>query len=167
MVGQKIKANKQVSTKGFQSKAGQINEYALIFFSALLVVLSFPKFSWSILAWVSLVPFFKSLEDKPARTRFRLGYLFGIVYNLGIFYWVTHSMRYYGGLDPFTSYSYPVAYGPLFGPLYRGLWLALGVIPFKGSFPPDLGPLDLGWPGIPAGPSINRLSLGIIRLFPI
>ena len=135
MVGQKIKASKQVGLKDFRSKSGRINEYVLICFSALLVVLSFPKFSWSILAWGSLVPFFKSLEDKPARTRFRLGYLFGIVYNLGIFYWVTHSMRYYGGLDPFTSYFVlllMVLYLALYTGAFGWLW---GLFPTKGLFP--------------------------------
>jgi apolipoprotein N-acyltransferase len=125
MIGQKIRANRDVSLTGFYYRGVQVKEIALILFSSLLVVLSFPKVSWSILAWVCLVPFFKSLENKPARTRFRLGFLFGLFYNLGIFYWVTHSMRYYGGLDPFTSYFIlllMVLYLALYTGAFSWLW---------------------------------------------
>ncbi len=117
-----------------QFKTEPILQYALILVSASLVVLAFPKVSWSFLAWGALVPFFKAIENKSARKRFKLGYFFGIFYSLGVFYWVTHSMRYYGGLDPITSYSILlllVLYLALYTGAFAWLW---GLIPSKGLF---------------------------------
>jgi apolipoprotein N-acyltransferase len=108
--------------------------YILILFSAILIVLSFPKFSWSFLAWVAFIPLLKALEDKPARQRFRLGYLTGILCSLGIFYWVTHSMHYYGGLNTLTSFSIlflMVLYLALYFGAFAWLW---GLNPPQGFF---------------------------------
>ncbi len=115
-------------------KKESLGTYLLILLSAILIVLSFPKFSWSFLAWVAFVPFLKALEDKPARQRFRLGYLTGILCCLGIFYWVTHSMRYYGGLNTITSFSIlflMVFYLALYFGAFAWLW---GLYPPKGFF---------------------------------
>jgi apolipoprotein N-acyltransferase len=115
-------------------KKEAINYYLLILFSAILIVLSFPKFSWSFLAWVALVPFLKALEGKPSGQKFRLGYLTGILCSLGIFYWVTHSMRHYGGLNTITSFSIlflMVFYLALYFGVFAWLW---GLYPTKGFF---------------------------------
>lgn len=85
------------------SNSGRL--FLLILISAILIVLSFPRVSWSFMAWVAFVPLFKALEGKPSWSRFRLGYLAGVPCSLGVFYWVTHSMRYYGGLNTVTSFS--------------------------------------------------------------
>lgn len=135
MIRKRIKTDAQIRLMGLHFEADRLGEYALILFSAILVVLSFPKISWSILAWISLVPFLKSLENKSGRTRFRVGYVFGIIFNLGIFYWVTHSMRHYGGLDPITSYCIlflMVLYLALYAGAFAWLW---GLFPSKGLFP--------------------------------
>ena len=115
-------------------KKDSLSTYLLILLSAILIVLSFPKFSWSFLAWVAFVPFLKALEDKTPRQRFRLGYLTGILCCLGIFYWVTHSMRYYGGLNTITSFSIlllMVFYLALYFGAFAWLW---GLYPPKGFF---------------------------------
>ncbi|HMK64588.1 MAG TPA: hypothetical protein VK564_02265, partial [Thermodesulfobacteriota bacterium] len=104
----------------------------LILFGSLLLILSFPKFSCSFLAWIALVPFFKLIENHSSGKRFRLGYIFGLVYSLGVFYWVTHSMHYYGGLDPFTSFGVlvmMVAYLALYTGAFAWAW---GLIPPRG-----------------------------------
>jgi apolipoprotein N-acyltransferase len=106
----------------------------LILSGALLIILSFPKFSWSYLAWVSFLPFYKLLENQRSGTRFRLGYIFGVVYSLGVFYWVTHSMRYYGGLGPLTSFGIlilMVFYLALYTGAFGWLW---GIVPSQGLF---------------------------------
>jgi apolipoprotein N-acyltransferase len=108
--------------------------YGLILLSSVLMILSFPKISWSFLAWVAFLPFFKSLEDKGAGKRFWLGYGCGFVSSLGIFYWVTHSMRYYGGLDTITSFSIlllMVLYLALYMAVFAWLW---GYFPHNGFF---------------------------------
>jgi apolipoprotein N-acyltransferase len=115
-------------------KKDSLGTYLLILPSAILIALSFPKFSWSILAWVAFVPFLKALEGKPARQRFRLGYLTGILCCLGIFYWVTHSMRHFGGLNAITSFSVlflMVFYLALYFGAFAWLW---GLYPPKGFF---------------------------------
>jgi apolipoprotein N-acyltransferase len=115
-------------------KKESVHDYLLILFSASLMVLSFPRFSWSLLAWVAMVPFLKALEGKPAGQRFRLGYLMGILSSLGIFYWVTHSMRHYGGLTPITSFSILfllVFYLALYFGVFAWLW---GLYPARGFF---------------------------------
>jgi apolipoprotein N-acyltransferase len=109
-------------------------QFLLILTSAVLIVFSFPRFSWSFLAWVALVPLFKALDEKPPGQRFRLGYLTGILCSLGIFYWVTHSMRHYGGLNPITSFSIlflMVFYLALYFGVFSWLW---GFYPAKGFF---------------------------------
>ena len=129
-------------------KKESLGTYLLIPLSAILIVLSFPKFSWSFLAWVAFVPFLKALEGKTARQRFRLGYLTGILCCLGIFYWVTHSMRYFGGLNAITSFSIlflMVFYLALY---YRGLCLAVGSVSPEGILFFILGPFSLGRVGI-------------------
>lgn len=109
-------------------------QFFLILTSAVLIILSFPKFSWSFLAWVALVPLFKALNDKTSGQRFRLGYLTGILSSLGIFYWVTYSMRHYGGLNILTSFSIlllMVLYLALYWGAFSWLW---GLYPPEGFF---------------------------------
>jgi apolipoprotein N-acyltransferase len=115
-------------------KKNRVGTLFLILSGALLLILSFPKVSFSFLAWISFLPFFKLLENQRAGKRFRLGYIFGMVYSLGVFYWVTHSMRYYGGLDPVTSFAILVLmvfYLALFTGAFAWLW---GLRPSKGLF---------------------------------
>lgn len=56
--------------------------------SAGLLLLSFPKFDLSILAWVGLVPLLVALEGKSLRRAFFLAYLAGLIAFLGISYWL-------------------------------------------------------------------------------
>ncbi len=115
-------------------------DYLLILVSALLIVLTFPRISWSFLVWVAFIPFLKVLEGKPARQRFRLGYLTGVLCSFGIFYWVTHSMHYYGGLDTLTSFSIlslMVFYLALYFGVFAWLW---GLYPPQGFFSLIWGP---------------------------
>lgn len=103
--------------------------------SAAALILSYPKPSWSLLAWVALIPFFITNEDSSSRERFRNGYLLGFLVSLGVFYWVTYSMRHYGHLDLATSVSmlvlmalYLAFYPAVFG------W-AWGFFQARGLFP--------------------------------
>lgn len=109
-------------------------QFLLLLSSAVLIVLSFPKISWSFLAWVALLPLFKALDNKTSGQRFRLGYLTGILCSFGVFYWVTHSMRHYGGLNTITSFSIlflMVLYLALYWGAFAWLW---GLYPPKGFF---------------------------------
>ncbi len=56
--------------------------------SAVLLILSFPKFDLSALAWVSLVPLLVALEGKSAKQAFVLSHLAGVVFFESLFYWM-------------------------------------------------------------------------------
>lgn len=119
----------------FPSIPTRIRPYVLLLFGAALLIPAFPKVSWSFLAWIAFLPFFKVLENSPAGQRFRQGMLFGIAYSLGVFYWVTYSMRHYGGLDWFTSLTIlllMVLYLALYTGAFAWLW---GFFPAQGLFP--------------------------------
>jgi apolipoprotein N-acyltransferase len=116
----------------FFNKRGQQLGYLLL--SAALLTLSFPKPSWSILSWIAFIPLFKALENQPARRRLALGYTMGFIYSLGVFYWVTHSMRFYGHLSLPISISMLVLlalYLALFPAVFGLLW---GLFPAGGLF---------------------------------
>ncbi|NQS99934.1 MAG: hypothetical protein HQ595_02525, partial [Candidatus Omnitrophica bacterium] len=57
-------------------------------FSALLLILSFPKPDLGFLAWVALVPWLFALQKKTPREAFLLSYLVGLLFFSGIVYWV-------------------------------------------------------------------------------
>ncbi len=73
--------------------------------SGVLLVLAFPKPDLWPVAWVALVPLFMSIEQKRPTEAFRYGYVFGVVLFFGTQYWISHSIRYYGGGGPLMSYS--------------------------------------------------------------
>ena len=149
----------------FFNKRGQQLGYLLL--SAALLTLSFPKTSWSFLAWIAFIPLFKALESQPARKRLALGYTMGFIYSLGVFYWVTHSMRYYGHLSAPISISMLVLLALVSGPVSSGLRITLGFIPGRRALLPDLGPGPLGRLGVSASRPALRFSLGFGRLQPV
>lgn len=58
--------------------------------SSILLILSFPDFNISILAWVSLVPLFFSINGKKPLTAFAVSYCAGVIFYLGTIYWLVH-----------------------------------------------------------------------------
>jgi apolipoprotein N-acyltransferase len=56
--------------------------------SAVLLLLSFPKFDLDFLAWISLVPLLIALERKGLKLAFILSYLTALIFFSGISYWV-------------------------------------------------------------------------------
>lgn len=66
------------------------------FLSAGLLVLSFPKFNLSFLAWIALVPVLSvCLDSKPKRS-FLLGIIFGVTFYCGLMYWLIPTFRVAG-----------------------------------------------------------------------
>lgn len=65
-------------------------EISLCILSAFLLILSFPRFNFEFLAWVGFVPLFLAIRDKPKIKAFLLSYLTGIIFWLGIIYWLVH-----------------------------------------------------------------------------
>jgi len=56
--------------------------------SGILLVLIFPKFNLSFLAWVALVPLFLAVEGRNLKESFNLGFLAGLISFMGILYWI-------------------------------------------------------------------------------
>src|SRR4051794_6948824 len=74
--------------------------------SVILLVLSFPNFEFSILAWVALIPLLIGLAGQPSkRQAFLLGWFVGTAFFFATCYWLTYSMIHYGGLPAWLSYS--------------------------------------------------------------
>lgn len=68
--------------------------------SGLAQVLVFPRFSWTWLAPLCLVPLLVSLREVPPKRRFLLGWLSGIVFWGGTCYWIYPVMRDYASIAP-------------------------------------------------------------------
>ncbi len=58
--------------------------------SSVLLILSFPSFNFSVLAWVGLVPLFFAVDGKKPSESFRSAYIAGLIFFLGTVYWLIH-----------------------------------------------------------------------------
>ncbi|MCX5680388.1 MAG: apolipoprotein N-acyltransferase, partial [Candidatus Omnitrophica bacterium] len=58
--------------------------------SSLLLILSFPNFNLSLLAWIAFVPLLFAIENAGPRKAFLLSYLCGALFFLGTIYWLIH-----------------------------------------------------------------------------
>ncbi|MGB9607499.1 MAG: apolipoprotein N-acyltransferase, partial [bacterium] len=61
--------------------------FLLICFSALLLVLAFPRAGFFPLAWFALVPFILSIKDKKPLKAFLFGWFFGFLFIAGLLHW--------------------------------------------------------------------------------
>jgi apolipoprotein N-acyltransferase len=75
------------------------NRIILAVLSGLLIFLSFPKYGFGLIAWVSFIPLFFALwKVTSLRQGLLLGFLSGIVGYIGIIYWITYVVVNYGYL---------------------------------------------------------------------
>jgi len=111
--------------------------------SGALLVLSFPKFEFSFLAWIALAPllFVITQPEQTLRRAFALGWVTGFVFFFFSCNWITHSMIQYGGMNVILAYAaaaFFTAITGFFPALFAlaitrvqkvfGLW-ALGLVP--------------------------------------
>jgi apolipoprotein N-acyltransferase len=73
---------------------GYLKDLVLTILSALLLVVSFPRFDLGFLAWVSLVPLFLAISGKSLRYGFFLSTGCGIFFITGIFDWILEVPNY-------------------------------------------------------------------------
>jgi apolipoprotein N-acyltransferase len=74
--------------------------------SAFLLLLSFPPFELSFLAWVALAPLLKVIADGvTVRRAFWLGWLMGIEFTFFAENWIAHSMTNFGQVLTVVAYS--------------------------------------------------------------
>src|SRR5215212_570569 len=80
-------------------------EWAAAAATAILLILSFPNFEFSFLAWIALAPLMFVVARRPAPLRaFILGWAAGTGFFYGSCYWLTYSMIHYGGLPAPLAY---------------------------------------------------------------
>jgi|SRR5579871_3469697 len=80
--------------------------FGLAILSALLLILTFPRFDLVWLAPFALVPLLMALGREPRPLwRFLLGYSAGIVYWFGVCYWIQGTLDQYGGMGAFGSWG--------------------------------------------------------------
>lgn len=82
--------------------------------SAVLLILSFPKFDLSALAWIGLVPLLLTIEGKGLKEAFVLSYVTGLLFTAGVFYWIW-------SVDAFNLIDYALL-GVVYSPQYVSLW---------------------------------------------
>jgi len=98
--------------------------------SGILLVLCFPRFDLSGLAWFSFVPLLFSLWKKNWRDSFIAGFVFGMAYFFGTIYWIYHSINHFGGIPFFASILvvlflcaylslFPALFAMLFAQVYK------------------------------------------------
>lgn len=74
--------------------------------SALLLILSFPPFEWSFLAWVALAPLLKVIAGGvTTRRAFWLGWLTGFEFTFFAENWIAHSMTHFGQMLTVIAYA--------------------------------------------------------------
>lgn len=80
--------------------------YLLAAATGILLVLLFPRFSWTALAPVALTPLLVAMarELRPMQ-RFLLGYLAGVIYWFGICYWIQAVLADHGGVGDWGGWA--------------------------------------------------------------
>lgn len=97
--------------------------------SGILLVLSFPKVDYNFLVWIALVPLLIALRDKTPFQALIAGLVTGVIYNIGILYWVTYVVVQYGYLPLYMGF-----FAMLLLSLYLSLYVAFfaaGVVFFR------------------------------------
>ncbi len=115
----RIEASPKLASESFNKKT-----YAWSALSGLLLFLSFPKYGSAALAWVALCPLLLALRNLKPAEAFRAGFVTGLIYNVGILYWINYVIAVYGNLP---------AYAGLAAMLLLATFLALFVGVFSAS----------------------------------
>ena len=99
--------------------------------TTLLLILSFPNFEFSVLAWIALVPLLFALGRRPDPLRaLILGWASGTVFFYATCYWLTYSMIHYGGLPTVGAYVLLLPGAVVIG-IFPGLALMLLALAIK------------------------------------
>lgn len=87
----------------------RILDIFLVLLSGIITALSFPKFNFSVLGWVSLIPLIYVILKYRPKKAFFLGFLAGISFNALLIYWIPAVPAHYGNLSlPFSFLIYIV-----------------------------------------------------------
>ena len=81
----------------------RLTEILLSILSGAVLVLAFPKFHFEFLAWVGLVPLLWAIRKKTPVQAAALGFLSGLVFYVGLLYWIYNVLTEYGHLPAALS----------------------------------------------------------------
>ena len=76
----------------------------LAFLSGFMLTASFPPGNLSLLAWIAMVPLFKSLENQARSNAFKLGFIAGAAHYVTLIYWIVFVIGHYGNAGTFLSF---------------------------------------------------------------
>lgn len=88
---------------------------SLLSLSAVLLILSFPKFNFWLLAWFALVPFFYALDGVDQKSAFKRGFFWGLLFLAVSWYWI----GYVTIVGLFLLVAYFALFFGFFAMLYR------------------------------------------------
>lgn len=74
-----------------------------VLLSSLLLFFSFPKYGIGFFAWIALIPFFYSIQEKSLFKSAITGFSIGMLFHVGLLYWISYVTVVYG------YYSYYIA----------------------------------------------------------
>ncbi|MFB3926176.1 MAG: apolipoprotein N-acyltransferase [Syntrophales bacterium] len=118
-------------------------DIALSALSGILLFLSFPKFGNGIVAWVSLVPLLLALRNLNIREGLAAGFIAGVIYYVGIVYWIVHVIIKYGDLPVYAAFTAMLLLASVLS-LYLSLFSA-GVVFFRRRGVPEIVSAPLLW----------------------
>jgi apolipoprotein N-acyltransferase len=80
------------------------NNLFLAMASGVLFFLSFPKYGFGFLAWIALIPLFWAMKGAiSVRQGLLLGFIAGMIYHVGLIYWITYVVVNYGYLPVYLG----------------------------------------------------------------
>ena len=79
-----------LGTVQFIFKKSPVKNFSGCFISALLLIIAFPRWELSLLAWVAFIPFMQVLDGGSWKRAFGLAYLTGVLFFAGTLYWFIH-----------------------------------------------------------------------------
>ncbi len=81
----------------------RLKDVILAVASGILLVLIFPPFNLEVVAWVYLIPLLYAIKEKTSLESLFLGLIQGLVFFLGLLYWIFFAANTYGKLHPLLS----------------------------------------------------------------
>ncbi|MEO8658212.1 MAG: apolipoprotein N-acyltransferase [Bryobacteraceae bacterium] len=130
---------------------------ALAVLSALLLILSVPKFDIAVLATVALVPLLVTVAREPRHLRrFLLGWSCGFVYWFGVCYWIQFVLAFHGNMGEVAGWAvfflfalakglHFAVFGVLAGLIMNQPWALPGVAALWTGIERTNGTLGFAW----------------------
>ena len=111
-------------TSTAKQRTRSLRDLLLAILSGLLLTASFPPGNLSFFAWLAFIPLLVSVQDRPARSAFKLGFITGFFHTITLIYWIVVVLGQYGNL-PFALSLLALVLLSFFLALYPALFSCL------------------------------------------